>query len=515
MRGNLLHEKRRNKESGSIPACAGEPRSAAITRPMTWVYPRVCGGTPSLARFPHSVSGLSPRVRGNRPVCVSIVRRQGSIPACAGEPSTTITEASSYRVYPRVCGGTIASAKLGRRCTGLSPRVRGNLATPEEFYSSIGSIPACAGEPYEQDIHIDEHPVYPRRVRGNQVNFHPAVIARGSIPACAGEPYHDRLKFPTIRVYPRVCGGTSSLIPKSRAILGLSPRVRGNREKEHGRSLRSGSIPACAGEPPLRTKDRTQRGVYPRVCGGTWEECFLPPNKEGLSPRVRGNLHWRGELEVLRGSIPACAGEPPWYIGASLSTRVYPRVCGGTSISTSSTSQISGLSPRVRGNRNRPQTPPGPFGSIPACAGEPFTAASWVSTPRVYPRVCGGTRTSETVMALAEGLSPRVRRNPSPSLLLLRYRGSIPACAGEPMAPARVTYQRRVYPRVCGGTGIRRTLHETHQGLSPRVRGNLQPLVIFLISLGSIPACAGEPLPSGGLVDWRWVYPRVCGGTCV
>ena len=30
------------------------------------------------------------------------------------------------------------------------------------------------------------------------------------------------------------------------------------------------------------------------------------------------------------GSIPACAGEPPVAIISSILRRVYPRVCGGT-----------------------------------------------------------------------------------------------------------------------------------------------------------------------------------------
>ena len=80
---------------------------------------------------------------------------------------------------------------------------------------------------------------------------------------------------------------------------------------------------------------------------------------------------------------------------------------------------------------------------------------------------------------------------------------------------------------MCGGTSLRRIRSCT--GLSPRVRGN-QVLILSLdVGVGSIPACAGEPLPS----PERWVpglsprvhlrvvgdgldgtvYPRVCGGT--
>ena len=70
--------------------------------------------------------------------------------------------------------------------------------------------------------------------------------------------------------------------------------------------------------------------------------------------------------------------------------------------------------------------------SIPACAGEPKGSTYTPTSPKVYPRVCGGTDTTPPAAAKAEGLSPRVRGNPE----VLIYRDaklrSIPACAGEP-----------------------------------------------------------------------------------
>ena len=52
---------------GSIPACAGEPITAAMYAQMDEVYPRVCGGTDNILGVITKVVGLSPRVRGNRP----------------------------------------------------------------------------------------------------------------------------------------------------------------------------------------------------------------------------------------------------------------------------------------------------------------------------------------------------------------------------------------------------------------------------------------------------------------
>ena len=161
---------------GSIPACAGEPSSRMVTNSASKVYPRVCGGT--------FIAGddASPTVR--------------SIPACAGEPRSTTTR----------------TAPLHNQ--GLSPRVRGNpvLASAPTMYEAYGSIPACAGEPAE---------AYPPLQRAG----------RWSIPACAGEP-HRRSDLRLV-------------------------------------SNRTGSIPACAGEPSMIARCGACSPVYPRVCGGT------------------------------------------------------------------------------------------------------------------------------------------------------------------------------------------------------------------------------------------------------
>ena len=192
-------------------------------------------------------------------------------------------------------------------------------------------------------------------------------------------------------------------------------------------------------------------------------------------------------------SIPACAGEPSALPVASLISRVYPRVCGGTSPSLIIMVIASGLSPRVRGNRRcgRPGQPHP--GSIPACAGEPWSSRVRTRMPSVYPRVCGGTRW------LSASAPPGAR--------------SIPACAGEPTAKASKLFVIGVYPRVCGGTETIISNYDGARGLSPRVRGNLTRSGWKRTRTRSIPACAGEPKAQNGRCCPMQVYPRVCGGT--
>ena len=210
------------------------------------------------------------------------------------------------------------------------------------------------------------------RVRGNPTAAATETSIWGSIPACAGEPSQVYPARFATAVYPRVCGGTRRRFRNGKAVKGLSPRVRGNRYSEVIRMARKGSIPACAGEPPRRPGATPAGRVYPRVCGGTREATRQPQAARGLSPRVRGNPAWWGRTACASGSIPACAGEPVRPGRAYLGVQVYPRVCGGTRSDLEHGGNDSGLSPRVRGNPQSRAPAHRPAGSIPACAGEPI-----------------------------------------------------------------------------------------------------------------------------------------------
>ena len=168
-----------------------------------------------------------------------------------------------------------------------------------------------------------------------------------------------------------MCGGTRKGAAVGTRRTGLSPRVRGNPLHFPGVVSRSRSIPACAGEPGPVKLLRGAIRVYPRVCGGTLVKSLLATIFDGLSPRVRGNLHQPHRRQVGGRSIPACAGEPRVTATRCTFPTVYPRVCGGTLARPSLLTMSAGLSPRVRGNRQYFSVPPDGSGSIPACAGEP------------------------------------------------------------------------------------------------------------------------------------------------
>ena len=172
-------------------------------------------------------------------------------------------------------------------------------------------------------------------------------------------------------VYPRACGGTCPGPRAWAASMGLSPRVRGNLGKKACQPVTQGSIPARAGEPRRPPMSRTGLGVYPRACGGTRRRGGTLHQRQGLSPRVRGNHVQAIPRGGQFGSIPARAGEPQSIADYAAEHGVYPRACGGTSRRSTEAAYHSGLSPRVRGNRRLRRRRAADRRSIPARAGEP------------------------------------------------------------------------------------------------------------------------------------------------
>ncbi len=228
---------------------------------------------------------------------------------------------------------------------------------------------------------------------------------------------------------------------------------------------------------------------------------------------MRGNQRQARRGATPRRSIPARAGEPQSAIASHSRSQVYPRACGGTCPLPRVSRHSNGLSPRVRGNPSFPRAPAFFHGSIPARAGEPLASRSNSSLSRVYPRACGGTHYRRQRESVAIGLSPRVRGNQAAAPVRSRLSRSIPARAGEPKeARARLGHSR-VYPRACGGTVRPGPSGLLVRGLSPRVRGNHTGSPRGYRPARSIPARAGEPWPIVIVFCPRWVYPRACGGT--
>ena len=170
----------------------------------------------------------------------------------------------------------------------------------------------------------------------------------------------------------------------------------------------------------------------------------------GLSPRVRGSRLGSGSSRARSGSIPACTGQPSGVPTSTHGLTVYPRVYGAATVSGKQASQYSGLSPRVRGSLSRAGSVIIAIGSIPACTGQPRDSSrspgrGWVY-PRVYGAACGSRRPDRCRL----GLSPRVRGSLVLRVPGSWRERSIPACTGQPSVCCPLPGTSRVYPRVYG-----------------------------------------------------------------
>ncbi len=132
---------------GSIPAHAGEPRPWRRVRARPWVDPRPRGGATTRRRRCPSHQGRSPPTRGSLERCHHSTLRIGSIPAHAGEPTTSPRRRCSWWVDPRPRGGAAVDAALNGAAAGRSPPTRGSLRNDAHEVHRVGSIPAHAGEP--------------------------------------------------------------------------------------------------------------------------------------------------------------------------------------------------------------------------------------------------------------------------------------------------------------------------------------------------------------------------------
>src|SRR5436190_1989110 len=107
---------------GTIPACAGEPARRAAAQADIRDHPRMHGGTMLTLPPVERLVGPSPPARGNH------------AKEAAAFPSMTPS---------RLRGGTISRSLPGQHTEGPSPHARGNHQIDKQVRTSLGTIPAC------------------------------------------------------------------------------------------------------------------------------------------------------------------------------------------------------------------------------------------------------------------------------------------------------------------------------------------------------------------------------------
>ena len=146
------------------------------------------------------------------------------------------------------------------------------------------------------------------RVRGTLKNHCTTPISAGIIPACAGNTSWRCGWTCRDGDHPRVCGEHRRSAWRSAVGGGSSPRVRGTPRRHERGEPRHGIIPACAGNTSRSARRPRHPRDHPRVCGEHLRMRNNLSGDSGSSPRVRGTLLVMGRVNILRGIIPACAG---------------------------------------------------------------------------------------------------------------------------------------------------------------------------------------------------------------
>ena len=337
----------------------------------------------------------------------------------------------------------------------------------------------------------------------------------GSIPAHAGEPSWPGSWATRAAVDPRSRGGARSFPHRPFQCLGRSPLTRGSRIKHPQRSVRHGSIPAHAGEPPASVSSISLIQVDPRSRGGALATPTHGTVAGGRSPLTRGSLGGNAGTGTRERSIPAHAGEPGLIDYLRRDLGVDPRSRGGAPSGSLTTPTCRGRSPLTRGSRGRRLETGGRERSIPAHAGEPYHAKSISKPAMVDPRSRGGAHQFFHLGSLGQGRSPLTRGSLP---LLLPQRGprrSIPAHAGEPRSERPWAREMGVDPRSRGGADLGPHRKPLVPGRSPLTRGSPVSSKPTSPPSGSIPAHAGEPLYGHDARHGRLVDPRSRGGAVV
>ncbi len=293
---------------------------------------------------------------------------------------------------------------------------------------------------------------------------------------------------------------------------GRSPLTRGRLEGGPRGSSGIGSIPAHAGETNTVPSCSFLERVDPRSRGG--DRSRLEPLQElgGRSPLTRGRPGHGAADPTCGRSIPAHAGETPDRPGWAWRGWVDPRSRGGDGANGRPLHSGEGRSPLTRGRRARTRSGFLPLRSIPAHAGETNAGPSRQNRQEVDPRSRGGDVLAGAIIRGPEGRSPLTRGRPTARRGRCAGWGSIPAHAGETDHHGRVFFSLRVDPRSRGGDCVFRQFVDVDGGRSPLTRGRHACSSVRGYLRGSIPAHAGETMPSNTLCLWGRVDPRSRGG---
>ena len=337
-----------------------------------------------------TAGGSSPLSRGIRAYFTTWGVPGGIIPALAGNTSSCSLNSSGAEDHPRSRGEYSSTMPADRADDGSSPLSRGIPAPASETGPRARIIPALAGNTARTAIRPSSSPDHPRS-RGEYVEQKTERSAStGSSPLSRGIHGLGIADLDDVGIIPALAGNTPSEVDQCRG------------GPDHPRS----------------------RGEYMPVRSGS-HPCF------GSSPLSRGIHRGRRRGRVLRGIIPALAGNTHIYTQGDPLWMDHPRSRGEYDALDITGGYRTGSSPLSRGIRRSPRTHPASHGIIPALAGNTPCLRPARTWTRDHPRSRGEYFPKRWGHSSRAGSSPLSRGIPAGGFCRESAAGIIPALAGN------------------------------------------------------------------------------------
>ena len=127
------------------PACAGNTKTAKMTKPCPTVQPRMRGEHPDGPRSVCKGGGSAPHARGTLSAPSAAATQRRFSPACAGNTGVERLASISATVQPRMRGEHSCTRSGLRAQHGSAPHARGTLAAVRAGVAVARFSPACAG----------------------------------------------------------------------------------------------------------------------------------------------------------------------------------------------------------------------------------------------------------------------------------------------------------------------------------------------------------------------------------
>ena len=193
----------------------------------------------------------------------------------------------------------------------------------------------------------------------------------------------------------------------------------------------------------------------------------------GSSPHTRGTRIPRHPSSPKIRFIPACAGNAGSGVSSSSVSPVHPRMRGERSAGGRPAWACLGSSPHARGTRQGVPPLSEALRFIPACAGNAGTSPASTARHSVHPRMRGERGLVGVLKPPGGGSSPHTRGTQHGQPEHPLHPRFIPAYAGNASGSSTVIVHFPVHPRIRGERGLSMSGDSLVIGSSPHTRGTL------------------------------------------